>query len=303
MILAGPVLPVLLTALLVVGAFLFSTNDLPRVWSILLLISALFSMVGNLWPQNQPITSTSSSEVYNDGAQLRALWYYRGVPNAYIQAVSAYQAEDYPAAAAGLLPYLEVKSLQPDTIRMTIAALLKSNDYERARQVQDTYGPLHRSSSDDLVNEGLIRTHFQDFDAALGCYGYALYLDPNNEAALNNRGYARLLTKQYREAVQDFRRALALKPTFAFAHNNLGLALLMLGETDEGLGHVRYSLRLDDANSYAYRNLGIYHLQQGELAEAQQQFDRAWALDPDTDLLAGYREQLRRRLDETGPHV
>ncbi|TGE28914.1 tetratricopeptide repeat protein [Hymenobacter metallicola] len=298
MLLAGPLLPWGCAVGLVWVVFHTATNDLVRLWSVALVVGAGVSLLVNLLNDPKPLPTAGGSVTYNDGAQLRLMWYYRLLPRAYMLAVAEYQSGNFAAAAPALMPYLTARSYQENTIRMVVSALIQLDDYAQARQVLDQYRSCCSPITHDLVNEGLIRAHFGELAAALACFEQALELDPTNSYAFNNRGYTRNRAGQYAEAVPDFRRALELNPGFAYSHANLGLALLMLGETDEGLGHIRYSLRLDDANSYAYRNLGIYHLQRGELDQARQQFDRAWELNPATDLLADYRGQLQAHLDK-----
>jgi len=59
------------------------------------------------------------------------------------------------------------------------------------------------------------------YDLALGEFGRALALQPNDANALNNRGAALLGLKQERAARQDFERALKADPCVLAARNNL----------------------------------------------------------------------------------
>jgi tetratricopeptide (TPR) repeat protein len=299
MVVAGPVLPAVLAAGLVTWAFQGSSNDLLRVWSLLLVISAVLSMLFNLRNNYRPVVLHDGTVTYNDGAQLQALWQHLRLPASYRQALAEYDQGNYAAAARGLVPHLPQRHNQADTIRRAVSALLLTKQYAQAAQVLHQYRSAYEATSDDLVNEGVLHVRLGDFAAAFACYEQALALDPANSMAFNNRGYSYLRAQQYEAAAGDFRQALVLNPEFAYSYANLGLALLMLGQPEQGLGHIHTSLQLDETNSYAYRNLGIYHLQRGELTAARQQFDHAWTLDPDTDLLADYRQQVARRLAET----
>ncbi|WP_157807349.1 tetratricopeptide repeat protein [Hymenobacter chitinivorans] len=269
--------------------------------SIAFVVGTGLSLVLNLVPSSTPVALANGSTTHTDGTLLRSAWLLRHYSLAHQAALADYQAGKYDAAVRGLRPFLASRRHQSDTISMVVSALVITKECDQARQILTTYRAQYQPTSNGWVNEGVLHAHFNELDAAFACYEQALQLDPANSFALNNRGYTHNRAGQYAQAVPDFRRALELNPGFAYAHANLGLALLMLGETDEGLGHVRYSLRLDDQNAYAYRNLGIYHLQRGELEEARRQLDRAWELDPHTDLLADYRAQLQSRFDGKPP--
>lgn len=296
MILAGPTMPVALAIGLVWWAFENNANDLLRVWSLFLLILAVPSMLWNLLASSSPVQLADGSHTTNDGNQLRILWQRRRWPAAYTQALLDYHDGHYATAAPVLVHHLNLPFNQEDNIRLALSALIQTNEYEQAREILEKYGTQYEPTANDLVNQGVIKAHFNELEAAFSCYEQALTLEPDNHYALNNRGYTYIRTKQYTESVTDFRRALGLNPDFAYAHANLGLALLMLDQAAEGLACVHRSLELDDTNSYAYRNLGIYHLQRGELSEAQQQFDHAWQLDPHTDLLSDYRDEVQKLL-------
>jgi tetratricopeptide (TPR) repeat protein len=290
---AGPLLPTVLAGGLVCGCLYGHTHGALTFSSIILLIMAVVSMLFNLRNGREPILLTDGSFTYNDGAYLRAQWQQRHWPAPYMQALVDYKNANYTAAAPVLVEYLDASFDQEDTIRLAIAALVVTEDYDQARTVLDNYGRCYTPDANDFIIQALIHSHFNDLPGIIRCYSEALTLEPDNLAALNNRGYACIRAEQYAESLADFRQALVVDADFAYAHANLGLALLMLDQPIEALGCIQRSLELDDTNSYAYRNLGIYYLQRGELSEARQQFDRAWQLDPHTDLLNDYRKQLQ----------
>ncbi|MBO0358914.1 M50 family metallopeptidase [Hymenobacter sp. BT186] len=293
MILAGPTMPVVVATVLVWWAFKYDANDLLRVWSLFLLILAVPSMLWNLVASSSLVLLADGSHTTNDGNQLRILWQRRRWPAAYTQALLDYYEGHYATAAPVLVHHLNLPFNQEDNIRMALSALIQTNEYEQAREILEKYGNRYQPTANDLVNQGVIKAHFNELTEAFSCYDQALALAPDNHFALNNRGYTYIRAKRYAESVADFRQALAIDSEFAYAHANLGLSLIMLDQATEGLECIHRSLALDDTNSYAYRNLGIYHLQRGELSEAQQQLDRAWQLDPHTDLLSDYRRQLQ----------
>jgi tetratricopeptide (TPR) repeat protein len=102
-----------------------------------------------------------------------------------------------------------------------------------------------------------------------------LLTNPQDDIALNNKGFNLLLQEKFEEAIPFFERAIAIKPTFAYAWNNLGFVHFKLGQINKALELINKSLELDKGNSFAYKNKGIISLEQNDKAEALNNFKMA----------------------------
>jgi len=110
-----------------------------------------------------------------------------------------------------------------------------------------------------------------------------LIANPNDAAALNLRGVARLFLGRYPEAAEDLRHAVSLKPDDSTYQANLGSALWKVGQVRDAINAEQVALKLNDNNFTAHYQLGRFLLRAGEplrLAEAAQHLRRAIEIDP-----------------------
>jgi tetratricopeptide (TPR) repeat protein len=124
-----------------------------------------------------------------------------------------------------------------------------------------------------------------------------LETNPNDAAALNSRGVARLFLGKYQEAYGDLNRAVLLKPDNAAYQANLGSAMWKLGRYEDALSAERVAVKLDNKNFTAQYQMGRFLLRLGgsaRVAEAVEHLRRAIEIDPKEydvrfELIAAYR--------------
>jgi tetratricopeptide (TPR) repeat protein len=96
---------------------------------------------------------------------------------------------------------------------------------------------------------GRVEEAFLAFDRAAG-------LDPGNDVAWYNRGYALLKLERYAEAAESFRRVVALDSPFAAdAHVNLAVSLAQLGRRQEAVQSLEKALAINPNNQLAREHL------------------------------------------------
>ncbi|MCC7359586.1 MAG: tetratricopeptide repeat protein [Anaerolineales bacterium] len=77
------------------------------------------------------------------------------------------------------------------------------------------------------------------------------------------------------------RQAVALAPDNAQALDNLGFALVLTGDLANGQKLLEQALALDPQAPSVYYHLGVLHSRQGQTADAELMLNHALALDPD----------------------
>jgi tetratricopeptide (TPR) repeat protein len=82
-------------------------------------------------------------------------------------------------------------------------------------------------------------------------------------------------------------------PENAYLLANRGLAAFKIGQIAAGLDDLERAKRIDPEESYVYRNLGIALLDQGFPTQANENFIKAQALNPQTHLLDSLLEKAK----------
>src|SRR5690606_36876994 len=107
-----------------------------------------------------------------------------------------------------------------------------------------------------------------DVDAAIVRFLQAIEATPDYPDALNNLGYALLLSGRPEEARPLYERALALQPDFPEALNNLGLLLGRAGDLTSAERYFRAALTHRAAYGDAANNLALVLVARGRADEA-----------------------------------
>ena len=114
----------------------------------------------------------------------------------------------------------------------------------------------------------------QDWKNATAVYDRAIELNPQNEVLFNNRGFSRLLQKQFSEAVKDLKVAVRLKPNLRIPRLNLQLALAWKGD----YARAKFSTE-QEKHGESLNNIGYIALLRGDLRIAEAHFLRAIEAD------------------------
>lgn len=145
---------------------------------------------------------------------------------------------------------------------------------------------------DPALAEGLAnaRLLFQEgeFQLAQDIYGSALKIDPQNEMAI--RGSAECASAQglHEKAVQILEKLVAKHKT---SQNLLLLAdeLYLLGYNEDALTNYLLALRNsnvpDEELFQIYKNMGNIYLRVGDVNAAEEQYNKAYTIHPDSDVL------------------
>jgi tetratricopeptide (TPR) repeat protein len=143
--------------------------------------------------------------------------------------------------------------------------------YTRSIEIEPGFGDAYN-------NRGIAYFGVNNLAAAVADFSRSIELKPS-ESAYNNRGGAYITLGKIKEAIADFTEAIRLKPT-AETYYNRGAAYEHEGQPDSALADYTHAIELDPRLARAYAFRGINLLRRGETQKAQQDLDKAFALDP-----------------------
>lgn len=279
--LAGPLVSFMTC---IISTYLAFAKDLLEPFPFVLIIvssSSMLDLISNLTPRNKPIKLFDGPYTYNDGYTVKLLFYYKRFPESYLEAAEMYDRKEFALAGQQLKTLLENKLLDENIFRLAAASYLQAKDYKTAKELIETFISKFTLNSNDYVNIGLIYSKLHLHSEALAYYDSSLNLNPDNQYALNNKGFTLNLTGHYNEALLLFDKAIEVDSSSAYAYNNRGFAKLKLGRAEEGLEDMQDSFKLDSNNAYYFRNMGVYHFDKSEYTEALLLFKKAKEMDPD----------------------
>ncbi len=157
-------------------------------------------------------------------------------------------------------------------------ALARQEDYAPAL---DALGRAAEAAGDDLK--------------AAEHYRKAIDLNPGFPDSSLNLGDLYMRQGRYSEAIELFLRAIKVRPDFAAAYNRLGVCYSKQRYGNEAIAALRRAETLEEGNPWHPVEIGGIFLKLDKRVQAEREFDKALALDP--DYLEGYlaKAELLRR--------
>ncbi len=159
-------------------------------------------------------------------------------------------------------------------------ALHQSGRLAEAENVYKQVLDIQPDQFDSLHHLGIIFFQRGDPAAAIAQIDRALKRNPNDAAALNNRGNALLALRRFDQALASYDRALALQSAYADAQCNRGATLHALERYDEALAACDRAIALQPDYPEAHSNRGNTLRELRRCDEAVAACDRALALAP-----------------------
>jgi len=297
--LTGPLTSFLLGSFACYFAFAYDLHGFLKLFFIVFLGTAFFDLLNNLIPSETPIKLYDGTYTYNDGYNLKQLFYNKRQPKEYFEAVDLYNEQRFADAAILFASILNKRVNDKNLYRLIISCYIQDKNYEKSKEVLEAFALSFKMNSDDLSNYALSHSQLGLHDKAMEIYDKSLQQNPDNIYSLNNKGYTLNLKNRFEEAISYFNRAIELDIDFAYSYNNRGLSKIKLGQVEEGLQDINRSFELDPNNSYCYMNIGIYHFDKGEFDTALQQFLKAKELDSKTYLIDKLISDAKYEIDKT----
>ncbi len=278
-------------------SYIYANSDDPKMMflGVLILVSSLLDFYVNIVPDKRPIRLFDGNIVFNDGAQIKQLLYYRTYAEQYIIANKQFNEKKFAAAAKLYLELIDKGIRDHAIFQLVVSALINDKSHQQAIEVFDKEKEHYSLDWIDYYHIGIAYSQTNRGSESIAHYTKSMALNANNPHALNNRGFQYNLLGAYKKAIADFDKVIEMEEDYAYALNNRGEAKIELGLYEEGLKDLEDSLRLDDQNSYVYRSYGIYYLKKGQKEEASKYFQKSYELDPSTFGILELMEQAKNR--------
>lgn len=160
-------------------------------------------------------------------------------------------------------------------------AYVRGGDKAAARQAFDKALTLQADNVDALVERAALAALAGNHDAALDDLTRALKRQPGNAQALHNRGYSRFALGDFLGAIVDYSDALVAAPGMANAYANRCLARAAANyDLAAARADCTEALRRTPNAPNVHETMGFLYLKLGQARDAEAEYDRALALEP-----------------------
>jgi tetratricopeptide (TPR) repeat protein len=121
----------------------------------------------------------------------------------------------------------------------------------------------------------------KDYESAIENYAKALSLNPSNENAYCNRGYAYIKGRNWEQALADIEESIRLMPNSAYSFNNRGVVRSHLGDLQGALEDYEKALLINPVFHNAYSGIGEVNFLLGRFDAALQALITAHEHNPE----------------------
>jgi tetratricopeptide (TPR) repeat protein len=212
-----------------------------------------------------------------------------------IQDSSTYKPE---ATLIDLKSYKIQKELGADTSSL-IAFLtgylrFEVGDYKIALErfdhaLQENNKSLFVPSDNILFWIGSSHFNLGEDDQAITAYTQVIHLNPNSDAAYNNRGYIYFGLNQYEKAINDYTQSIKINPYVGDSYNNRGIVYNVLGQYENALSDFTQAIQIDPNDANSYSNRGSVYQNLGQIDKAISDYTQAIKINPNFDAAYGNR--------------
>lgn len=153
-------------------------------------------------------------------------------------------------------------------------------EYDRAIPDWNEVLRLNPNNLAAMKNRGLAYLHKEDWAHSIADYSEAIRRKPNDVAAFDGRGYARFQQDNWDQAIGDFEAAIRLNPRNWALYRNLGRVYLMKGDWDTAITNFTKTIQLNPRDDWAYNCRAYAFEEQGNLDAAIADYRRAIQISP-----------------------
>jgi tetratricopeptide (TPR) repeat protein len=136
---------------------------------------------------------------------------------------------------------------------------------------------------------------------ALAAYDKAVFINPGNADAWNNRGIALENLGRYSDAASSYDKALTLQPMYSEAWYNRGVALRKMERYADAVVSYDKALAINPSYVEAWLNRGVALDYLGKYEESIASYDKALALQPNFTTARENREIALSKKDSINP--
>ncbi len=138
----------------------------------------------------------------------------------------------------------------------------------------------------------------RQYEEAIASYDKAVEIQPNLDAAWNNRGFALDELGRNEEAIASYDKAVEIKPNKDEAWYNRGNALKNLGRYEEAIASYDKAVEIKPNKDAAWNNRGIALSELGRNEEAIASYNKAVEIQPNDELYLKNRDRILQLLKE-----
>lgn len=168
------------------------------------------------------------------------------------------------------------------------------------------FGSVSKSLESQYIENAILLIQNGDAELARNLLAKVLHENEDHLVALRWLGQTYVVTQEYAEAEECF-RALIEKETSSDHMVDLADVLYAQGQDDEALVVYQEALDATSENSELlfniYKNIGNIYVRAGDFAGAEENYNRAYTLNPDSDVLLVNYGTLEIQRQELGTAV
>jgi tetratricopeptide (TPR) repeat protein len=154
---------------------------------------------------------------------------------------------------------------------------------------------------DQYYGDGINYSSQGRYADALAAYDRAVFINPGNADAWNNRGIALENLGRYSEAVASYDKVISLQPGYADAWFNRGVAFRKMGQYSDAVASYNKALSINPSYAEAWLNRGVALDYLGRYDESVASYDKALALQPNFTAARENRELALSKKDRLNP--
>jgi len=187
--LTGPLTSFFIASIACYFTFSHDLHGFLKLFFIVFLGTAFFDLLNNLIPSETPIKLYDGTFTYNDGYNLKQLFYNKRLPKDYFEAVDLYNEQRFADAAILFATILSERVKDENLYRLTISCYLQDKNYEKSKEVLEAFAlsfkmqdinrsfELEPDNSYGYMNIGIYHFDKGEFDKALQQFLKAKELD------------------------------------------------------------------------------------------------------------------------------
>ncbi|MDX2360386.1 MAG: tetratricopeptide repeat protein [Crocinitomicaceae bacterium] len=171
-------------------------------------------------------------------------------------------------------------------------------DYNKSLQLN----VLDETRFSTFVNRGVLHQGRKSYELALNDYNSALEMQPENEIALNNRGYLFMDLNDTEKAKADFRMAITMNKLYTSAYQNLIVVLDQEQKYEQALAVCNLLVEAIPEDPRSYSTRADHHYLLGDTKSALEDWDTGVELSGNDPEWLMERAQIKHEVlgDELG---
>jgi hypothetical protein len=281
LIIGGPVASLVLALSLVFLIFTNNYSDVTIVVLTFFILSSIWDFAVNIYPISTPFYLFNGSEIYNDGYLFLSLIKHRNYPEGYYSAMEFSINHEYEKAVTAFKKLLDEGFDTREVNDQIISNLMKKGAFEEALNHFGSYKLPKKLKHRDYFTLGSIYFHLKKYEDAIKCLNKAIHKDFQNVQYLNKRGLCFTEIRAHKNAFRDFNAAIYYNPNYLLAYLGRGYSKLLLNDLEGAHADIREVIEFDDEIPESYVYLGFYYNKKGEYQLANENFEKAKAMNAD----------------------